>query len=49
MKNNILNILGLIILPFVIVAGVIISPFLFIAMYVNYRRAENDAKSKRKP
>ena len=40
MKDLFLNILGLIILPFVIVAGVIISPLLFIAMYVNYRRSE---------
>lgn len=49
MKDLFLNVLGLIVFIILIPVAVIISPLLVIAMYVNYRRAENDAKSKRKP
>lgn len=34
------NLFGVLILPFVAAAFIVISPFLLIAMYVNYRRSE---------
>ena len=38
MKDFVLNILGLILLPIVMAAFVILSPILLLIMFINYKR-----------